>query len=286
MTEKSDFITLPTTFENYKWYKPILVFIIGVIIYVILSLILTLIFDMVYGEHFTNLLINSGYEVMNSDLGQIFSDLGVIVMIPSLYIAAKIVKDRPFSSYTSSYGGWNYKLYLKALVIPFIIMIIFEGISIAFNGPEGSNHFSIGFFIACLILVPLQCIAEEYVFRGLIMQTFGSWFKIPVLAVVLQAIVFAAIHGYNSLGNVAILISGILMGIIAWKSDGIEVSSAMHTVNNFLIAMTVMFGLTESSSTIQLTDTLVTIALDVIIFAAVYYAGIKTDWFGERKETE
>ena len=90
-------------------------------------------------------------------------------MIPSLYIGAKIVKDRPFSSYVSSHEGWNYKLYLKSLVIPTIIMIIFEGISIAFNGAEGTNHFSIGFFIICLILVPLQCIAEEYVFRGLIM---------------------------------------------------------------------------------------------------------------------
>lgn len=174
MTEKNEFITLPTTFENYKWYKPILVFIIGAVVYIILSIILTLIFDVAFGEHFTTSLMDGGYEIMNGEMGQIFSDLSVIIMIPSLYIGAKIVKDRPFSSYVSSYGGWNYKLYLKALVIPAIIMIIFEGISLAFNGAEGTSHFSIGFLITCLILVPLQCIAEEYVFRGLIMQTFGS----------------------------------------------------------------------------------------------------------------
>ena len=286
MTEKNEFITLPTTFEKYKWYKPILVFIIGAVVYIILSIILTLTFDVAFGEHFTTSLMDGGYEVMNGEMGQIFSDLSVIIMIPSLYIGAKIVKDRPFSSYVSSYGGWNYKLYLKALVIPAIIMIIFEGISLAFNGAEGTSHFSIGFLIICLILVPLQCIAEEYVFRGLIMQTFGSWFKIPVLAVVLQAIVFGLIHGYNSLGNITIIISGLLMGIIAWKSNGIEVSSAMHTANNFIIAMTVMFGLTVTSSTVGLTDTIIAIVLDVVIFAAMYYAGIKTDWFGERKETE
>ncbi len=281
MTEKSEFITFPKTFEKYKWYKPILVFIIGVITYLILSLLLSLIFEVAYGEHLTNSILNGGYEVMNSEIGQIFTDLGVIIMIPSLYIAVKIVKDRPFSSYASSRGGWNYKLYFKSLVIPFIIMIIFEGISLAFNGAEGTSHFSIGFFIACLILVPLQCIAEEYVFRGLIMQTFGSWLNIPVLAVVLQSIVFGIMHGYNSLGNITIVISGLLMGILAWKSNGIEVSSAMHTANNLTLALFVMFGLSVTSSTIELTDTVLGIALDVIIFAAMYYVGMKTNWFGE-----
>ena len=281
MTEKSEFITFSKTFEKYKWYKPILVFIIGVIGYLILSLILSLIFEAAYGEHLTNSILNGGYEVMNSEIGQIFTDLGVIIMLPSLYIGAKIVKDRPFSSYASSRGGWNYKLYFKSLLIPFIIMIIFEGISVAFNGAEGTSHFSIGFFIACLILVPLQCIAEEYVFRGLIMQTFGSWLNIPVLAVVLQSIVFGIIHGYNSLGNISIVISGLLMGILAWKSNGIEVSSAMHTANNLTLALFVMFGLSVTSSTIELTDTVLGIALDVIIFAAMYYVGMKTNWFGE-----
>ena len=281
MTEKLEFITFPKTFEKYKWYKPILVFIIGVITYLILSLLLSLIFEVAYGEHFTNFILNGGYEVMNSEIGQIFSDLSVIIMLPSLYIAVKIVKDRPFSSYASSRGGWNYKLYFKSLLIPFIIMIIFEGISVAFNGAEGTGHFSIGFFIACLILVPLQCIAEEYVFRGLIMQTFGSWLNIPVLAVILQSIVFGIMHGYNSLGNISIVISGLLMGILAWKSNGIEVSSAMHTANNITLALFVMFGLSVTSSTIELTDTVLGIALDVIIFAAMYYVGMKTNWFGE-----
>ena len=31
MTEKSDFITLPASFENYKWYKPILVIIATIV---------------------------------------------------------------------------------------------------------------------------------------------------------------------------------------------------------------------------------------------------------------
>lgn len=119
-------------------------------------------------------MVNGGYEVMNTKIGQIFSALGIIVLIPALYLATKIVKDRPFSSYSSSRGGWNYRLYFKAMVIPLIIYIIVEVINLTINGAKGTNHLSELFLIACLILVPLQCIAEEYIFRGLIMQSLES----------------------------------------------------------------------------------------------------------------
>lgn len=170
MTEKSEFISFAKTFENYRWYRPILVMIVTLVMFVIFSAILTIVFASVYGWDFI-LHMTQGYEVMNTEMGQIFSDLGVIIMLPSLYIAVKIIKDRPFSSYSSSRGGWNHKLYFKALIIPVIIYIIFEAISLSITGVKGSNHFSVMFFIACLILVPLQSIAEEYIFRGLLMQS-------------------------------------------------------------------------------------------------------------------
>ena len=239
MTENNkitEFITFPKTFEKYRWYKPILVFIIGLIIMLIFQLILMVVFGAIYGESAMDIITGGGYEVLNTNLGEIFTDLSVIVMIPALYIATKIVRDRPFSSYASSRGGWNFKLYLKALIIPFIALMVFQGIDVVINGADGTYHFSILFLIASLILVPLQCTAEEFVYRGLIMQTFGSWFKIPVLAIVLQAIIFSVSHGYNSLGLVEVFVSGLIFGFLTWKTNGIEVSSAMHTANNFSIS--------------------------------------------------
>ena len=140
MTEKSDFITLPASFENYKWYKPILVIIATIVMFAIFSGILIAVFSSIYGWNFI-LSMTHGYEVMNTEMGQIFTDLAVIILIPSLFVATKIVKDRPFSSYSSSRRGWNFKLYFKAMIIPFIIYIIFEAISLAINGAKGTNHF-------------------------------------------------------------------------------------------------------------------------------------------------
>ena len=44
-----------------------------------------------------------------------------------------------------------------------------------------------------------------------------------------------------------------------------------------------MFGIEVASSTVQLTDVAFGIVLQVVLFAAMYYAGQKTDWFGEIK---
>lgn len=248
--------------------------------FAIFSGILIAVFSSVYGWNFI-LSMTHGYEVMNTEMGQIFTDLAVIILIPSLFVATKIVKDRPFSSYSSSRRGWNFKLYFKAMIIPFIIYIIFEAISLAINGAKGTNHFSLLFLFICIVLVPLQCIAEEYIFRGLIMQSFGSWFKNPILVLVIQAIIFAAAHGYNSLGIFEVFVSGLVMGFFAWKTNGLEVGAALHTVNNMIVALTVMFGLEMTSSTAKLNDVILAIVLEIILFAVMYYVGQKTNWFGE-----
>ncbi|WP_405291865.1 CPBP family intramembrane glutamic endopeptidase [Methanobrevibacter sp.] len=220
------------------------------------------------------------HNTLNNAVGIFFTDLILIMFIPSLYIASKIVKDRPFSSYSSSRGGWNFKLYLKALIIPVILYIIYLCADTAINGPKGTSNFSIPFLIVLFVSVPLQSIAEEYMFRGLLMQTLGSWFKIPVLALALQAIIFALLHGYNILGLIETLVSGIIYGFFAWKTNGIEVSSALHTANNFTLGLFIMFGLQLSTSTPQLTSVLPTIIFEIILSIIMYYVGKKTDWFG------
>lgn len=288
MTENnkiSDYITFPKTFENYKWYKPILVFIVALIMFLVFSLVVALVFYLAFGKDFFMSLASGGYEVLNTVWGQIFTDLGVIIIIPSLYIASKIVKDRPFSSYSSSRGGWNFKLYLKALIIPLVLLVIAQTLDFFISGPKGTNHFSVLFLIITLIMVPLQCIAEEYAFRGLFMQSLGSWFNIPILAIVIQAIFFTVVHGYNSFGLVEIFISGIFFGILAWKTNGLEVSSALHTANNLAIALFVMFGIQSTTSSIQLNELAISTVVQIAIFLILYYAGMKTNWFGEIEET-
>lgn len=280
----ADYITFPRTFEKYRWYKPILVFIIGFIILIILQSVIPIIFGTIFGTGASGTISGGGYEVLNTEWGEIISEVSVIAMIPALYIAAKIVRDRPFSSYSSSRGGWNFKLYFKALIIPLIGLLIYNAIETAIKGPEGNYHFSILFLIVSMIIVPLQCIAEEYVYRGLIMQTFGSWFKIPVVAILLQTILFSVSHGYNISGLMEIFVSGIVCGFLTWKTNGIEVSSALHTANNFALSLFIMFGLKSSTSTVPLTEAVMSIIFEIILCIIIYYIITKTDWLSEINE--
>ncbi|WP_407424695.1 CPBP family intramembrane glutamic endopeptidase [Methanobrevibacter sp.] len=280
----SDYITFPKTFENYMWYKPILVFIVGFIIALILVVLIAAVFYLTLGFDFVISVLGGGFEALNSPFAILFVDLMVIVFIPSLYLASKVVKDRPFSSYSSSRGGWNFKLYFKALVIPLILYIIYMGVDAAIAGTKGTSHLSIAFLAVILISVPIQSIAEEYVFRGFLMQTFGSWFKIPALAIVLQAVIFALLHGYNGIGLFETLVMGLGYGFFAWKTNGIEISSAIHTANNFSVGLFVMLGLKTSTSSPQLLDVAVAIAFLIILFIIMYCVGRKTDWFGEIPE--
>ena len=278
-----DYITFPRTFEKYKWYKPLIVIVLVAILYLIFEIILVVIFNTVYGQNITNAIANGGYETLNtSDASIYLSYLSIVLFIPAIYIASKIVRDRPFSSYASSRGGWNWKIYFKCLLIPLVIYAVFSAISLlAGNESGGSSQVSVVAMVLSLILIPLQCIGEEYLFRGVLMQSFGSWFKIPILAIIVQAIIFASVHGYNLIGVISIAISGVIWGLLAWRTNGIEAGAAIHSINNLMSFFMVALGLSSISSTVSYWDFAVDIAITLLSAAAVYYVGNKMEWFDE-----
>ena len=86
----SDYITFPRTFENYRWYKPILVFILSLIILSILMVAIVAVFYLTAGLEFVKSVFSGGYEALTSPMAILFTDLLIIIFIPSLYIASKI----------------------------------------------------------------------------------------------------------------------------------------------------------------------------------------------------
>ena len=279
-----EYITFPRTFENYRWYKPILVLIVGAIVYAILQVAIFAIFGMAYGWNTIFQLMTQGYEALNSEAGSYIGYLSVAIFLPSLYVATKIVKDRPFSSYSSSRGGWDWKLFFKSLPIPLAVYIIYQAISSTITGRVGPNTLTVTFFVICLIIIPLQCIAEEYFMRGLIMRTFGSWFRIPIVAIILQSIVFTSLHPYNLLGVLGVFIQGILLGFLTWRSNGLEASSALHSVNNLSSAYFAALGFGATSSLITPFDFASTIIASTVSALGLYYIGTRKGWFGEKTE--
>ena len=282
----SDFTTYPLTFKNYKWYKPILVGILTLVLFFIFSLIIYGIMELIFpgiGHQFENFeeVAKTGFE---SIIG-VYTSIELALLIPSLYLATRIVKDRPFSSYLSSFK-WDWGIFCKSFVILAVVFFLMYILQVIF---DGSIKFDIKLtllgLIALLIITPFQCFAEELIFRGWCMQTCGSWIKVPVVSIIIQGVIFSIIHQqYNFFALMAVMFTGIvILPLLTWYSHGLEASTAFHTVNNissFIFAGITVQGVITNYSLVEGLIAVVSVAIPWIVLILI---DRKFEWVGLRR---
>ncbi|WP_296859175.1 CPBP family intramembrane glutamic endopeptidase [uncultured Methanobrevibacter sp.] len=277
----SDYTTFPRTLEKYKWYKPILVAIITLIFVIIFNAILFITFIGFSGfdvQQLGQVLSGTSTDGAITNLSNIITLLTVVLIIPSIYISTKIVKDRPFSSYLTLGRKWDWGIFLKSMLIAFIVYMIIYSIEMIIMKEPIHNSFTIITFLLVLILTPIQCFAEELLCRGFIMQTFGSWFRIPIVAILLQTILFAAGHTYNMTGLLSVFITGLVYGIITWYSKGLEVSSALHSINNLFVFTIIGLGLTTVTHDVSYISLFEGFILLILSVGAILLIDKKFNW--------
>ena len=71
-------------------------------------------------------------------------------------------------------GGWRWKTFFKTLAAGFAVFGIPNIIRLAIMGNSGGIKFTLGGFLMFSLLLPLQGIAEEMLYRSYTMQTAGS----------------------------------------------------------------------------------------------------------------
>ena len=291
--KEHDYITYARQFDSHRWYKPIFVAILAVLFYAIFSTILVVgsgtIDFMLTGGDLNGFLerLRGGYDNMNMyDATGVVVNMGsVAVFLPALILANSIVRDRPFSSYSSSRGGWSIVVFIKSLFVAAVVfgipMLAYEWYFTEHGAPH--NQFSKVALWLLVFLVPLQCIAEEYMFRSFINQTLGAWFRVPIIAIVLSAVGFALMHPYNRIGQIAIFLSGLCMGLASWFGRGVEVSSAVHIVNNMIAFLLDGFGISKISSNVNVEEVIVESVIYVLYVVVIFLLRRKTNWFSKAK---
>ncbi|MFC9844004.1 CPBP family intramembrane glutamic endopeptidase [Streptomyces sp. NPDC060223] len=86
-----------------------------------------------------------------------------------------------------------------------------------------------------IVLVPLQSAAEEYVFRGWLTQAVGGFLRSPWWALVPQALLFAAAHGWGTpWGFADLAVFALVAGWLTVRTGGLEAAIGLHAVNNLL----------------------------------------------------
>ena len=97
-----------------------------------------------------------------------------------------------------------------------------------------------------LLLIPIQTSAEEYFFRGYLIQNLGIITRNRWFPLILSSLLFGIIHGQNpeieKFGGVVFIFyigSGLFAGIMTLMDEGMELALGWHAANNMTIALLV-----------------------------------------------
>ena len=133
---------------------------------------------------------------------------------------------------------WGMALRAGAVTLPVYALVHWSWFALAppedFSVPSVDASL-LAVIVIVVLLTPLQCAAEEYVFRGLPMQVVGTWLRTPVVGVALPVPLFVLGHGYDWVGQIGVAAFALSMGFLVWKSGGLELAVVVHTANNLTL---------------------------------------------------
>ncbi|AXB45773.1 CPBP family intramembrane glutamic endopeptidase [Amycolatopsis albispora] len=170
----------------------------------------------------------------------------IAVVLPAVFAAARFGEGRRPGTLSSVDGrlrwrwlaectGWAVAAFAAAAAVDLLLGAGWD----AATWPGLPAYLSI--VALTLLLVPFQAAAEEYVFRGWLLQAFGAWLRTPWPGAVLGSAAFVATHGYTSAPILAELF--VFAMILCWltvRTGGLEAAIGLHAVNN--IATMVLAG--------------------------------------------
>jgi membrane protease YdiL (CAAX protease family) len=170
--------------------------------------------------------------------------VSIALLLPATLAAAQWIQGRPAGTLSSVAGRLRWPWMLACFGVATGAVVILLVASGLLAGPESADAGSDGLvgwraFLASAIVavhvVPIQSAAEEYLTRGWLLQAVGAYFKRPWAPIGVQALVFAALHGWGTpWGFADLVVFGVVAGWLTVRTGGLEASIALHVANNLL----------------------------------------------------
>ncbi|MFJ9106477.1 lysostaphin resistance A-like protein [Streptomyces sp. NPDC102283] len=187
--------------------------------------------------------------------------VGIAVGIPIVLCVARGLGRRPAGTVSSVVGRLRWGWLGRCAAVGFPLMAAQIGLLIAWTweaepltesgaGFPGWPYFLLSLAVV-LALVPFQAAAEEYVFRGWLVQVIGRVVRSPWPAIVLASLLFALAHGFGELsGFLLLLYSALWWGWLVIRTGGLEAVIVLHVANNVLaFGLAAGFGELDDTST-------------------------------------
>ena len=211
----------------------------------------------------------------------------IFMMLAGLAFAVKLIHRRPLLSLISPEQRVDWRRIARAAAAWAVLMavaVVLEHVLF----PE-RYYFSFDperfflYLVLVLLLTPLQCFAEELVFRGYVMQGLGLLVRRPLAIAVLSSAVFTAPHLLNPEVHehgVVIMAAnyfaiGLLLATVTLRDGRLELAIGLHVVNNVLLALVANYEgsalMTESIFTARELDPVYSLATLVVAAAAFHW---------------
>lgn len=233
---------------RYHWAKPLLTGVLGLAFYVALVVVVFAPFvalAAVYAPATLSAFLESTaggpLRVRDAPWMLAVAAVSVILMLPALLLASRLAQGKGVGLLASVTGrlrmGWlarSFGLAAATVSVGFLASRACDAIAgvplrLDFDNPDLSVLIAV-----VLLLIPFQAAAEEYVFRGYLMQLVGSWLTHPAFAILLPAPLFMFGHAYNVWGLLEVGAVAIVAGWLSWRTGGLEAAISVHIAHNLL----------------------------------------------------
>ncbi|MGX5358048.1 CPBP family intramembrane glutamic endopeptidase [Kocuria sp. KH4] len=241
----------------HRWWKPL----VELLLFGAFYLVLTILFSVVWAvgmlavrgeEALDDLALDPAALDMMDPAVFFMLFFSLVLMIPALLAARAIMGPRPVGLLLSVTGRLRRGFLGRCLLVALAVYALGHAaallLELAVLGTPPPPRPVEGFWwlIAMIVLVvPLQCAAEELVFRGYLLQTVGRWLRRPVFAVLLPVPLFTFGHLYDVWGLLAVAVMAVVAGWLTWRTGGLEAAIALHVVNNVVATLFGAFGLAD-----------------------------------------
>ncbi|UCN14027.1 CPBP family intramembrane metalloprotease [Cellulomonas iranensis] len=245
---------LQRTRPGARWWRPLLVGLVALALYVALLALgggALLVAAFAGGPASWDALTGLDVTDLLDPLAFTLAMLSIIAMLPAVLVATRLLGARPVGLLASVTGRvrWGWALRCLALAAGLALVVhTGDAVVAAASGRPWQPDVDAGAWLLiglALLLVPAQCVAEEVVFRGYLLQTVGAWLRHPAFAIALPVPLFVLGHEYVNLAMLDIALWALAMGWVTWRTGGLEAAAAAHVVNNVAVFTLGAVGLAD-----------------------------------------
>ncbi len=289
---------------TYRWWRPLVAILMTAVFFLGVSILVAIpVFIVVFATNAIDFLSPTATDdltaLITPDMARpwtlVFGLGSIILVLPLIPVALKIAGIRPSGVRVSILHSVLFRLRWRWLGVAFIPAVVVWvvtfaaqlGIGVAagqqllpFSTDVPTYLLSV---LIVVLLVPIQAATEEYLYRGVLLQSVGAWVGFAPVTIVVSAMLFGFSHAYDVWGILSVIAMGIGFAYAAIRTGGLEAGIALHAVNNigaFVVTGTGIFGPTGITEDTGGAPALIAQIVTVVLWV------LAVEWFARRNGVE